>query len=105
MAYHHFPDINATTRLLSFFLNEGGVLFIVDLIKEADNTGLPEIKDQTCHGQVVAHKGGFREAQIQSAFEYAGLRDYKYRPCAKVNSKNKEVQLFLARGTKLTGTD
>lgn len=33
MAYHHFPDIDAKTRLLASFLAPGGTLLVVDIVK------------------------------------------------------------------------
>lgn len=100
MAYHHFPDLDATTRMLVFFLKAGGTLVIVDLVKRKNEESHPEEEQKTCHGQVVAHKGGIDETLISRAFEYAGLENYTYKPCIRIASKKGEDRLFLARGTK-----
>lgn len=100
MAYHHFPDLDATTRMLAFFLKAGGTLVIVDLVRRSNKEIHPEEEQKTCHGQVVAHKGGIDETLISRAFECAGLENYIYRPCVRIASKKGEDRLFLARGTK-----
>ncbi|KAL8278491.1 hypothetical protein RQP46_009181 [Phenoliferia psychrophenolica] len=71
-AYHHIPDIDATTLALSRRVKPGGHLVVVDL----DSTsGFAELKARTPKAmadkisKVVAHKSGFTEQELQACFE------------------------------------
>ncbi|KAG6898456.1 hypothetical protein C0993_006790 [Termitomyces sp. T159_Od127] len=100
-AYHHFPDIDAVTRILVHFLKPGGVLLVIDLAK---NTGEDAhvghehhqlIPDQFHH--IVPHRGGLGEPDMRKAFESAGLDSFSFSD--NLVAKD-DVRLFLAKGRK-----
>lgn len=96
-AYHHFPSIDeVTTMLVSTYLNPGGSLLVSDLAhKESADKAFP-----TGSHHIVAHRGGFTEEAILSAFEKAGLKNITFEIIAQTERDGHAVGLFLARGDK-----
>ncbi|KAG6819803.1 hypothetical protein H0H93_008498 [Arthromyces matolae] len=105
-AYHHFPDIDAVTRMLTFFLKQGGSLIVVDLMK---NTGTHSHGTRS-HGpgeghtlipekfhHIVPHKGGLDQSDIKKAFEGAGLESFLFDD--SMIGKD-DARLFIAKGIK-----
>lgn len=64
---------------------------MVDLEKTDANT------DQT---HVVPHPGGIEKADIQWAFQQAGLNSFTYSPAFDAKLKGTPVTLFIAKGIK-----
>ena len=92
-------DINETTRILATFLKPGGSLLIADFLKDSgtrpmDDTMLEPFK------HVVAHKGGFAEAEMRATFEQAGLGNFECDVITQVTIPVIEVEAdcFLAKG-------
>jgi len=48
---------------------------------------------------IVAHRGGFEEADIKPVFEDAGLTNFAFVTVTTAKSHGHSVQLFLASGT------
>ncbi|CUA72145.1 hypothetical protein RSOLAG22IIIB_00807 [Rhizoctonia solani] len=96
-AYHHFEDINGTTKILASYLKPGtGVLVVIDMIRSSESEKLH--KD---HGHVVVYKGGFEEEPIRSAFvDAAGLQNYSFKPAFQMGWEEKLVDLFIATGVR-----
>jgi hypothetical protein len=49
---------------------------------------------------IVAHKGGFEEADIKAVFEGAGLTNFTFVTATMGKKHGHPVQFFLASGTK-----
>ncbi|KAI5117257.1 hypothetical protein M0805_006420 [Coniferiporia weirii] len=95
MAYHHFPSIEDVTRTLVFFLKPGGMLLIADrVLSYKPPVPVPEIE------HVVPHKGGFAESTIREVFDSAGLTQFTYRQAVRASNSEREVVVFVAKGTK-----
>ena len=56
-----------------------------------------EIFPENAH-HIVAHRGGFTEEVIRSAFEKAGLKDITFETIVRAKHARHPVDLFLARG-------
>lgn len=55
--------------------------------------------DQT-HLHIVPHPGGLEKADIQWAFQQAGLDSFTYSPAFDAKMKGAPVTLFIAKGIK-----
>jgi SAM-dependent methyltransferase len=105
LAYHHFPSIDAVTRILAFFLKPGGSLLVADLMRpvqspEGTSTGEHHLFPESVH-HIVPHKDAFEESDLRRAFEGAGLTDFVFNPnIGSATLHQTLVDFFLARGTK-----
>ncbi|KIP07471.1 hypothetical protein PHLGIDRAFT_19154 [Phlebiopsis gigantea 11061_1 CR5-6] len=97
VAYHHFPSIADTTRVLASFLKPGGSLLVVDFIKEEASADFTP----TEFAHIVPHRGGFAESEMREAFEGAGLGEFSFALATKGKRHGGEVNFFLARGVGL----
>lgn len=87
------------TIALSSYLKPGGVLIVVDLIQPEDSKDLNELFPD--HGEgIVAHRGGFKEDTIVQAFRNAALEDIQFGAAVNVKKKGRNLQLFLAKGSR-----
>lgn len=114
MAYHHFFDVEATTKTLCFFLKPGGVLLIADQMPHDHNTLYNNTKimhDLSGHApkeavlSSVVRRGGFAENEMKAVFDKVGLVDWKWVPeIAGVENEDgtKAMDIFLAIGKKPT---
>lgn len=104
-AYHHFADVDTTTRILASFLKPGGKLFVADHMAHDSTLFKPE-HDPSFAAAVhtVSHRGGFAEEEMKLIFEQAGgLQDFRWLPNVETvgnKSGTKRVEVFLATGTK-----
>jgi ubiquinone/menaquinone biosynthesis C-methylase UbiE len=98
MAYHHFTDINAVTRTLAFFLKPGGSLIITDLMKPETQTEDDLFPWKFRH--IVAHPNAFDEQSVRTVFEGAGLGAFTFTRAGSAKMHGKDVDFFLAKGTK-----
>lgn len=62
MAYHHFPDIDAKTKLLASFLALGATLLVVDIVKNA----LTVAEAQRTFAKLAAEADGQRAHGVHS---------------------------------------
>ncbi|KAI0344984.1 S-adenosyl-L-methionine-dependent methyltransferase [Trametopsis cervina] len=100
-AYHHFPDVNEITRILYTFLKPGGALLITDGIRDpSPDALLADAEVQEKYGHVIAHKGGFSDAEVREIFENAGLVGFDYRPAGEATWQGRTLRFFLARGLR-----
>ncbi|TFK24929.1 hexaprenyldihydroxybenzoate methyltransferase [Coprinopsis marcescibilis] len=100
MAYHHFESIEHITRTLSTHLKPSGALVVVDLLKSEDvdvDSLFPEHQDQ-----IVAHRGGISEKDIELAFESSGLSKFELHPDISVKKNGHDLRIFVAKGVKHT---
>ncbi|KAI0345672.1 S-adenosyl-L-methionine-dependent methyltransferase [Trametopsis cervina] len=98
-SYHHFPDINETTHVLSKFLKPGGSLLIADILKESvSEDSSPPLLDQYRH--IVVHPDGFTEDEMRATIEHASLKNFDFNVVAKAILHGRDVKFFLARGVK-----
>ena len=97
-AYHHFPDIAETTRVLASFLKLGGALLVADVHAAPDGRELWP----AAHHHIVPHKHGFTEEEMRGAFEGAGLKDFEMRDAfkAKMRATGGQTRWFIAKGLK-----
>jgi SAM-dependent methyltransferase len=98
-SYHHFASINDVTRTLAFFLKPNGVLLVIDLLKSDDAETEDIFPDHPHH--VVAHKGGFKEDDLRTAFQEAGLTAFMFNDAMSVKRGGHDLKLFIAKGTKI----
>lgn len=77
------------------------MLLVIDLIKTEESTAIFNERHEVHH--VVAHRGGFYEAEIREAFEGAGLADVGFETIASARKGERVVEFFLARGVKKAG--
>ncbi|EDR10828.1 uncharacterized protein LACBIDRAFT_315686 [Laccaria bicolor S238N-H82] len=97
-SYHHFASINDITRTLAFFLKPNGVLLVIDLLKSDDAETEDLFPDHGHH--IVAHKGGFKEDDLRTAFREAGLTAFMFNDAMTVKRRGHDLKLFIAKGTK-----
>ena len=101
MAYHHFPDINAVTRILASYMKPGGSLFVIDGYKAPEDDHHAEyLEANPQYKAIIAHKGGIEESAIDNAFRQAGLQGRSCTPIGSFTWQGLESQLFLMKGTK-----
>lgn len=81
------------TKILAHFLAPGGMLLVVDFAAEKD------LLRDVDHSHGVSHEDGMSEEVIRTAFEGAGLGEFKMRNVEKT-TMHKEVTIFLASGLK-----
>ncbi|KAF9042583.1 hypothetical protein BDZ89DRAFT_1128498 [Hymenopellis radicata] len=104
MAYHHFESPVEMTRILKFFLEEGGTLLVTDRIGDSPEDAAPFRKE---FDAIVAHQRSFAEEDMRKTFETAGLHNFQFDliPGAVLDGKvfgfDHDSPLFLAKGTKL----
>ncbi|KAG6915304.1 hypothetical protein DXG01_012227 [Tephrocybe rancida] len=103
-AYHHFPDIDGVTRILTHFLKPSGTLLVVDLAKnsgehthEHDHAHAPHSLIPKDFHHLVPHRGGLDESDMRKAFEGAGLGSFSFEDGLTARH---DVKLFLAKGIK-----
>jgi hypothetical protein len=100
-AYHHFPDIEATTKILSRFLKDGsGVLIVVDLLRSADSLHLRHATSTRYGENIVAHRGGFSREEIEGAFISAGLTDFEFEIAFEKVDGGRKLSMFIAVGSR-----
>jgi len=98
MAYHHFASVQDVTRELAKHIKPGGTLAVADIARvEADEGERPILAD---HGHIVAHTRGFPEAEMRALFEGAGLENIVFDPFMSAKRLGRDIQFFLATGTK-----
>ncbi|KAG1819759.1 S-adenosyl-L-methionine-dependent methyltransferase [Suillus subaureus] len=98
-SYHHFPSIGDVTKTLVSYLKPGGSLLVADLMKPSSAESAEALFPTGAHN-IVAHKGGFEEADIKAVFEGAGLINFSFVTACKAKKHGHPVELFLASGTK-----
>jgi 2-polyprenyl-3-methyl-5-hydroxy-6-metoxy-1,4-benzoquinol methylase len=100
MAYHHFASVEQVTRDLVRYLKPGGTLAVADIARiEADEDQRPIMAD---YDHIVAHTRGFAEAEMRALFEGAGLENFAYDRFTSTKKAGRDIQIFLATGTKPT---
>lgn len=70
LAYHHLDDIDQASRTLAGQVRPGGHVYVVDLARASDLV-IEQPSD------VVPHRGGFTEAEMEETFKKAGLTNIK----------------------------
>lgn len=121
-AYHHFPSIDTTTKLLTSFLKPGGHLLVADLLKSNhshlfhshkrhDHDGERAKSDCKAHDHQhgekeaallspVIHHGGITEEQTIGAFQSAGLVEVDFTIIHTLQKGGDEIEIFLAKGDR-----
>lgn len=92
------------TRTLVDFLKPGGLLLVVDLLKD-ENVDAEELFPEHTNHDIVAHQGGLSKTQMEEAFvTAASLGSFKLDNAINAKKRGRPVILFLAQGTKLETT-
>lgn len=78
------------------------MLLVIDLLKSDDVETEDLFPDHPHH--VVAHKGGFKEDDLRTAFREAGLTAFMFNDAMTVKRRGHDLKLFIAKGTKPTLT-
>jgi len=98
MAYHHFPSVQDVTREIVAHLKPRGTLAVADIARvEADEGKAPLMAK---YEHIVAHTRGFTEEEMRALFEGAGLENVAFEHFTSVKHGGRDLQLFLATGTK-----
>jgi len=95
-AYHHFDSIESVTHTLAFFLKPGGSLLVSDILKSPD--GVSTLKAIPL--DIVAHQGGFEDADIRKAFAAAGLHLATFEKVTSAKKDGQDIDFFLTKGVK-----
>jgi hypothetical protein len=117
MAYHHFPSVEQVTRDIVEYLKPSGVLAVADIAARvhaaADGDGVmdgvnegkgkgeappPIIPAEYDH--LVSHSHGFTEDYMRALFEGAGLVDFTFDQFTSAKWHGRDIDFFLATGTK-----
>ncbi|KAI9508821.1 S-adenosyl-L-methionine-dependent methyltransferase [Russula earlei] len=98
MAYHHIPSVQDVTRELVAYLKPSGTLAVADIARVEEDEGEPPIMAKYEH--IVAHTRGFAERDMRALFEGAGLQNVAFERFTTSKKEGRDVQLFLATGTK-----
>jgi len=98
-SYHHFDDIATMTEALASFLKPGGSLLVIDLLRD-DNLDIDGLFPEHREHNIVAHRGGFTQVEIEDAFVAAGLTSLEFNEGIKAKKKGQPVTLFIAQGIK-----
>jgi len=100
MSYHHFASesLASVTQILSYFLRDGGHLFVADVQSTEDHADI--FGDGLCPSGVVTQKRGFTQQQMSNLFAGAGLRSFKFDRVTRAKKNGRNVDIFLARGLK-----
>lgn len=70
---------------------------VADILKITDNKTTIGPADGP---DIVAHKTGFEPADIQEAFDTAGLRDMDLKTVCRAKKHGHDVEMFLAKAIK-----
>lgn len=109
LAFHHFPDVRATTAILGSFLKPCGKLFVADHMPHDASihkrSGLVDelLPSGTSHEQAlsaITHRAGFSEDTMKEMVEGAGLAFEWIPSVGKVEHGSKKLEVFLAIGTR-----
>ncbi|TFK45624.1 S-adenosyl-L-methionine-dependent methyltransferase [Heliocybe sulcata] len=95
MAYHHFPDIDDTTRILVNFLKPGGRLMVADLLKNESGSMLIPEKHQH-----VFERHGYAPEDLRTVFEKQGLTNFEWEQVAEFKMHGMDGKTLLAVATK-----
>jgi hypothetical protein len=98
MAYHHFASIEDVTRELVAYLKPRGTLAVADILRVEEDEGERPIMAK--YEYMVAHTRGFAEEEMRGVFEGAGLENVTFERFASGKKEGRDVQFFLATGTK-----
>jgi|SRR5712672_2764636 len=98
MAYHHFASVKDVTRELIKYLKPRGTLAVADIARVEADESEPPIMAKYEH--IVAHTRGFAEGEMRALFESAGLEKVAFDRFATAKKEGRDVQFFLATGTK-----
>ncbi|KAJ1030324.1 hypothetical protein NDA16_001234 [Ustilago loliicola] len=122
-AYHHISDPKKLTQVLATYLKPSGHLAVVDLIKTENSLELhnaprtferedgthKQIEDFDAkpadphkHENVIAHRGGFTDADMDDFFTSAGLKLVNMGKSAKFVKDGKTYDNFLAIAQKVS---
>lgn len=97
LALHHVDDPEDVISKLAACLRPGGVLVILDWVKEAKFDGLATFKH-------ITSTSGFEEEEVQEWYEAAGLEGYKWKLFGEESEMPAEMggprRGFLTRGQK-----
>jgi SAM-dependent methyltransferase len=105
MALHHIEDPSLMIKRLSERLGQGGILLIIDWVSSTESGCSPfnSGHDHPVH-RTVSHLG-FKQKEIGTWFEDAGLQSFTWRWAAKRSyvpeQHGGDSQLFFAKAAKL----
>ncbi|KAM0545780.1 hypothetical protein ACHAPJ_011204 [Fusarium lateritium] len=104
MALHHVEDYAGMVKKLSERLSPNGVLLVVDWVAPSESGCSEPSKFREASKGTASSKMGFTEMEIKTAFEQAGLVDWRWKWCSERTEVPEEIggeqQGFFARGQK-----
>lgn len=113
MAYHHFASVEQITRDLVSYLKPRGTLAVADIarvrVRKPGDTEEGEGKEEeeappvipAQYEHIVAHTRGFAEEEMRALFEGpGGLEDFSFELFSSAKRDGRDIQFFLATGTK-----
>jgi hypothetical protein len=117
MAYHHFPSVEQVTRDIVEYLKPSGMLAVADIaarvhvhaadgvgvgvgvgVNESESEAPPIIPAEYEH--LVSHTHGFTEEYMRALFEGAGLLNFTFEQFTSAKWHGRDIDFFLATGTK-----
>ncbi|KAL0947681.1 hypothetical protein HGRIS_013769 [Hohenbuehelia grisea] len=128
MAYHHFPSLSDTTRVLVHFLKPGGTLLVIDGHDSPNNdyplwvsywtgqagatgghshehhhedtTKAPSKTMPENFDSIIPHKVAMSEEGMRPVFEGEGLEAFELRVSPRDECPGQAIEIFVAKGTK-----
>ncbi|KAF4434340.1 hypothetical protein F53441_13711 [Fusarium austroafricanum] len=104
MALHHIENPDNMILQLSKRLRPGGILLIVDWLANSEDSSVQNGNRTMGVPNGAVNRMGFKEGEVKSAYEKAGLEDWSWKWAASPSQVPREIggeqQLFFARGKK-----
>ncbi|KAJ4245212.1 hypothetical protein NW762_014082 [Fusarium torreyae] len=102
MALHHVEDYAGMIKKLSERLSPNEVLLIVDWVAPSESGCSEPPKFREASNGTASSKMGFTEMEVKTAFEQAGMVDWRWKWCSGRTELPEEIggeqQGFFARG-------
>ena len=100
LTFHHVADPRGVAALLFSYLNEGGVICILDMVTQDDSVGFHAGAPPEQVADVKQH--GFSEQELQDVLRTAGFRDTAFAEGPLSVKANGSFRMGIWTGKKIT---